>query len=337
MKLRFAVLLSVGVMATAGLSRAQSYTVTDLGLGRVAGENRSSAAGLNNLGQAAVTFSSSFNPYGSMATLFSDGTLISLGKFGAADESSATAINNSGEVAGYDYLSTREAQSNAFLYSGGQMRDITSGAAFPFGTTATAMNDSGEVVGYGWPTGAVDHAFLYASGKMIDLGTLGGERSDTSVALGINDAGQVVGNSTTASGQSHAFLYADGVMSDLGPDDASGSNAAAINGNGQIIGEIFIGSSTHAALYENGVWSDLGVGVTPTAINFSGQVVGNMGFLGGGVIYVNGRWVNLNTLILPGSGLSITGAFGINDSGQILCDAVRKIDGETHAVLLTRE
>lgn len=336
MKLRLATLFAIGLMASAAASQAQSYTITDLGVGISNGENQSYAAGLNSLGQAAVTFSSTFNPYASMATLFSDGTRISLGTFGPLDESIAEAINNSGQIAGYDYLSTREAQSHAFLYSNGKMKDITSSSMFPFGTTATRINDSGDVVGYGWPTGAVDHAFLYKAGKMIDLGTLGGGRSDTSVALAINDAGQVVGNSTTDKGQlSHAFLYSNGKMTDIGPPGVDGSNAAAINANGQIVGVFFVGATTHAALYSDGVWTDLGVGITPTAINLSGEIVGNTGFDGGGVIYLNGKFVNLNTLTTPNSGFNITGAFAINDSGVILCNATFRVSGKVHAVLLT--
>jgi hypothetical protein len=43
--------------------------------------------------------------------------------------------------------------------------------------------------------------------------------------------------------------------------------------------------------------------------------------------------VDLNTLIPSGSGLTLTDAVGINDSGQILCDA--NASGFEHAVLLS--
>jgi probable HAF family extracellular repeat protein len=339
MKLRLTVLLSVGMMVSAGAAaQTQRYTITDLGIGMESGENTSLAAALNNLGQAAVTFSSTSNPYASMATFISDETRVSLGTLGPLDSSTAEAINSSGEVAGYDYRSTRQAQSHAFVYSNGGMKDITSKAKFPFGTTATGINDSGEVVGYGWPTGAVDHAFLYTGGEMRDLGTIGGQRSDTSTALAINDAGQVVGNSTTQNGeQTNAFMYSNGVMTNIGPAGVDGSNAAAINAVGQVVGIFFVGTATHAALYSDGVWTDLGEGVSPTGINRSGEIVGTMGFLGGGAIYVNGKFVDLNSLIQPDSDYSITGAFAINDAGQILCNAEVRISGTTHAVLLTPE
>lgn len=338
MKLRLAVLLGVGLTISAGAAQAQRYRITDLGIGLLGGENASSAAGLNNLGQAAVTFSSTSNPYANMATLIADGTRVSLGTLGPLDSSTAEAINNSGEVAGYDYLSTREAQAHAFVYSNGRLKDITSGVKFPFGTTATGINDSGEVVGYGWPNGAVDHAFLYTGGEMRDLGTIGGQRFDTSTALAINDAGQVVGNSTTENGeQTNAFLYSNGIMTNIGPSGVDGSNAAAINGKGQIVGIFFVGTARHAALYSDGVWTDLGEGVSPTGINRSGEIVGTVGFLGGGAIYFHGKFVDLNNLIEPNSDYFITGAFAINDAGQILCNAEVRIGGATHAVLLTPE
>ncbi len=82
----------------------------------------------------------------------------------------------------------------------------------PPGTNAAAnaINNSGQVVG-----GAFDgpgHAFLYSSGKMTDLGTLGG---DFSAATALNNSGQIIGYSTLTSGFMDAFLYQNGKMTDL--------------------------------------------------------------------------------------------------------------------------
>src|ERR1035438_3201417 len=201
MKLRLVGSLAIGLMAGAASSRAQSYTIADLGV--VAGDNQSYGGGLNSVGRATGTSSTTSNNYSGIATLFSNGVASSLGALAAGDESFGSAINASGQVTGYDYLSTREGPSHAFLHSNGKMTDIDSTSLFPLGTAGLGINGSGEVAGYGWPTATSMRAFVYANGKMTALGTLGGS---SAIALAINDLGQVVGWSLTTAGATHAFL-----------------------------------------------------------------------------------------------------------------------------------
>jgi probable HAF family extracellular repeat protein len=89
--------------------------------------------------------------------------------------------------------------------------------ALPGHTVSQAfdVNDSGEVVGQSFPSSPFEnpYAFLYSSGQMKDLGTLGG---NFSAARGINASGEVVGQSATSSGAPHAFLYSGTQMQDLG-------------------------------------------------------------------------------------------------------------------------
>jgi probable HAF family extracellular repeat protein len=107
------------------------------------------------------------------------------------------------------------------------MTDIQSDSLFPFGTQAHGINSSGMVVGQGWVTNESFHVFLYAGGRMVDLG--GGFQASASA---INDAGQIVGNGTTVG----AFLYSNGKMVSLGvPAGANSSWANAINSTGNII------------------------------------------------------------------------------------------------------
>jgi probable HAF family extracellular repeat protein len=345
-------LFTMALMAGAVSSQAQSYNITDLGA--LPGDTISYPAGLNSQGQAAGT---SANAMSGIATLYSDGKVISLGTLGATDLSFAQAINGSGQVVGYDWLSSAGV-GHAFLYSNGRMMDIHSASLFPNGSSAQGINNSDQIVGYGWINGADDHAFLYNGGRTVDLGTLGGNES---MALAINDAGQIVGHSTTASGVVHAFLYSNGNMTDLGmPSGASGSSALAINRTGQIVGLIGINSSSHAALYSGGVWTDLGtvagatLGAVATGINDAGQIVGQATFpkvlihpaspgkralykpsFRVGFVVRNGALVDLNTLIPANSGFLITSAVSINDSGEILCNAKTTKGVVYRAVLLT--
>ena len=67
---------------------------------------------------------------------------------------------------------------------------------------ANGINNSGQVVGSFDLAGEPEHAFLYSSGKMNDLG----EGS----ARAINNSGQVVGMSSQG-----GFLYSEGVMSSV--------------------------------------------------------------------------------------------------------------------------
>jgi probable HAF family extracellular repeat protein len=351
MKSRLKGLFTIGFMAGAMSSQAQSYNLTDLGA--LPGDTISYPAGLNSLGQAAGT---SANATTGIATLYSGGNAISLGTLGASDLSFAEAINGSGQIVGYDWIPTASL-AHAFLFTNGRMIDIHSASLFPNGSTALGINNSGQVVGYGWINGADDHAFLYSGGRMIDLGTLGG---NDSMALGINDAGQIVGHSSTAGGVVHAFLYSNGVLTDLGmPSGATSSGAMAINRNGQIVGWIEINGSSAAALYSGGVWTDLGtvpgatLGALAMAINNSGQIVGQATFpkvlirpaspgkravykpiTCVGFIVQNGVPVDLNTLISTNSGYAITGAVGINDLGEILCSATTATSA-SRAVVLT--
>jgi probable HAF family extracellular repeat protein len=123
-----------------------------------------------------------------------------------------------------------------------------------FQSGASGINANGQVVGacgFLFKSSLHNRAFLYESGAMHDLGTLG---SDESWALAINDHGDVVGDSYTASLARHAFLYRSGMMTDLNdliPVNSGWilTEAAAINDSGQIAGTgISPSGQTHAFL-----------------------------------------------------------------------------------------
>ena len=324
---------------------AQTYTVTDLGT--LPGNSVAKAYALNDAAEAAGV---SETPTAAIATIFSGGKATSISTLGGS-VSLANAINSSGEIAGWNsYNSSASFDPQAFLYSNGSMKNINSASLFPSGTEAYGINSSGEVVGTGYLSPSNFHAFLYANGKMTDIGPPGSLQAS---AAAINTSGQIVGNYYLTSGSGGEFLYSNGKITTLPvPAGSSSVSAFAINDNGEIAGAIYPSSGipSHAARYFNGVWTDLGTitGAASNAglgINLSGQVVGTAIFRqtqyhppkpGKHIPFLSTPTglVDLNTLIPAGTGFTLTDAVAINDSGQILCDATNA-SGNERAVLLT--
>jgi probable HAF family extracellular repeat protein len=217
------------------------------------------------------------------------------------------AINNGGLV-----LTTMQGGNPASSQSA--IYNIASGAttilpSLPNATQSVpvAINNSGQVVGNSpissaSPVGGPEwHAFLVSSGKVADLGALGGANS---YAMAINDSGHVVGGSLVANNPFlHAFLYANGKMTDLGTLPGYSNTVA-------------------------------------TSINAADQIVGNAytspGMAGSAFLSINGVMSNLNSLIDLSSGWTITRAESINNLGQILAVATSTATGnEDRNVLLT--
>lgn len=146
------------------------------------------------------------------------------------------------------------------------------------GTRAYGINATGQVTGcVSIGTGAM-HAFLYTSGTVADLGTLGGA---SSCGLALNASGEVTGYADTAADR-HAFLFGNGVMTDL--STVSGmptTNGRAITAGGDVVGDApAFGGTTIALLYSHGVVTNLFpantnyVGSKALAINDSGVIAG---------------------------------------------------------------
>ena len=200
-------------------------------------------------------------------------------------------------------------------------------------TDATAINAGGQVTGYsntdkeiqvpcppqkyGQPKKcfeAVQHAFLFSTGTMTDLGTLGGIGSE---GLAINDSGQVVGWSQTKAGTSDAFLWNGTRMTDLGP--LSQFYPDGINDSGQIAGAC--GNDSVPCVDSNGTFTALpnppNLDCTGTiAINNNGQVLGACGDSSGnshGVVWTNGI-----PIVLPTLGGPYFAPTAINNNGDVV-------------------
>lgn len=132
---------------------------------------------------------------------------------------------------------------------------------------------------------------------MTDLGALSGGRSE---AYGVNGKGQVTGQALTANGDYRAFLYSNGTMTDLGAVNGVGSIGWGINDAGEVVGQ----TSTATGV--------------PVAFLYSG-----------------GHMVDLNTLLPSGSGWVVSGAYAINDNGQIAGYGTITGSGQQDAFLMT--
>jgi len=281
------------------------------------------ANGIDNAGRIAGTGVFGGN---ARALLYAGGSPLDLGTLGGPT-SYGYGISDDGKVTGSAALSSN--LSHAFVYADGAMHDL---GALPGGRNSggSAVNDLGQVAGSSEAGGDEVHAVLADANGMRDLGTLGGKFS---YAAGINDAGHVVGASTLADGGRHAFFYRDGAMSDLGNLGGVYSFADRINDRDQIVGGIVDDRDVaHPFVYENGVATLLGDfgGQYSGAwdINNRGQVVGYSTFDGTiesrhGFLYTEGQLLDINSLIDPAPGLTVSLAVGINDAGQILGFACR--------------
>ena len=314
-----------------------SYTVTDLGTLPQCNGSRVDDGSFGNSGEVNARGQvSGWSNCDSVAfaTLFDKGKTANLNPPDAA-VSVADSINDSGQVTGWE-LTNSSSSSHTFEYSNGKVRKIDD-SLFPNGSEPLQINKSGQIVGVGFITGSNFHAFLYSKGKMTDLDPFSGFQS---TAMSINDAGEIIGTAATSSGPILTWLYSNGKLTNL----SQTNEGDFINDNGQIVG--MTPSTGHAALYSNGAWTDLGAyqghPTVATGINIKGQIVGFASFgmkrntdEDVGLIFTRSGPVDLNTLIPPNTGFTITEAEAINNAGQIAGNANISSDGQQHAVLLT--
>ena len=298
------------------------------------------------------------------AALWKDGKIFDLGTLGG-NVSAANSINNNGDIAGAALNAILDNDATAFgwlppfpvatqvravLWHNGVMHDL---GTLGTGNNAIALfvNNLGQVAGVSSTNTSADsstgnltqHAFFWADGKMVDVGTLGGT---VSVPFSMNNLGQVIGNSNLAGDQIlHAFVWdRKHGLKDLGTlPGESLAVANWINDEGEIVGNGDFFGGGHSILWKNGKMIDLGLlpgdcGSEALVINAKSQIIGNStpdcSSDGAAVLWENGEApVNLNTLITPASNVDIVFPVSLNDLGEIAADGILP-NGDVHAVIL---
>lgn len=361
----------------------QDGTLTDLGA--LPGPTSSGLGGMSPNGQyaAGISTDGTVDPTSGVpvfrAALFANGKVTDLGTLGGLF-SGAMDVNDRGQVVGFAENATSDPYAGdvggaynqggppvgneyrAFLWQSGHMQDL--GTLGGNDAEAWMINASGQITGASFTTTTANSTtgmptqdpFLWDSGRMIDLGTLGGTWG---LPADLNDAGQVVGSMNLAGDKAHhAFLWRRGRLTDLGALGGASSDAEWENAAGDVVGRADVpntgpacdsggplGSDAcphHAILWKNGQKIDLRTPAgqtcaTATSINDEDQVVGSTGSCGhggNGFLWENGTMYLASTLVAPQpSGLTVEDTFYINDRGEIY-GIGRLPNGDQQAIVL---
>ncbi|MBI5435144.1 MAG: hypothetical protein HZA52_20080 [Planctomycetes bacterium] len=346
--------LGVVPFALASLASAQQYEIVDLGIAGVADsegfalDERSDVVGRHDTaftGEQHPFLWTEHAQYGLPAGPTDLGTLG--GTFGDAQ-----GINALGQTTGGAFTASSPFSQQAYLWLPAFALGLPAGM-HPLGSLGgtqiasrgEGLNDEAQIAGTSFGGNPGDQtAFLwlpvadlgFASG-MHSLGTLGGA---SSFGVDVNAHGEVVGRSDAGGGTTHAFLWLPSAkyglpagLNDLTPGASVFAEASALNGLGEVVGtELTASFALRALLWLPSAHYGLPAGVNtlpPFAphpdlsaldVNTHGMIVGYASTVSGAqlaVLWENGAWKDLNTLVAGGSGWTLDVANAINDAGDI--------------------
>lgn len=220
------------------------------------------------------------------------------------------ALGVEGEAVGEAAIDEKHAARRAVIWDNQEVVELK-GAPGEGASAARDINGLGQVVGWiGNDDGSQRKAVLFSlDADPVELGTLGGALSE---AVAISEQGMIVGNSSTSDEQTSligngtaAYSWMDGTLSALHTlEHQVWSSAADVNSFGLIVGTVGIGAPDADS-------------TATTAVVWAPDAV-----------------LDLNQIIQPIEGLTLTAAVAINELGQVLCTAVDPAGG-SRAVLLS--
>jgi probable HAF family extracellular repeat protein len=315
-------------------------------LGTLGGDSSRGTA-INDAGEVVGTAATRTNSH---AFLYGAGRMHDLGTI-AGDYSEASAINAAGQVTGVS--STADGRIRGFLYSEGSMIDLGSlGGLAPLpwqqrDSEGRAINAWGQITGYAYTALGRPHAFVYTPGAvepMKDIPPMPTPYYSESQGIAINDLGHVMLHENVDFYISTYLFIDDTHRHNIGilpyGHDVRG---LALNNSDQIAGTQTderppSGLGTHGFVYSDGVLTELTAypGGGATALNNAGDVVGwQIRWPVDGTypfLFTRGMAFDLNALVPPGSGWTLSEALRINDKGQII--GVGQTQGQVRAFLL---
>jgi probable HAF family extracellular repeat protein len=321
---------------------ATMYNITDLQT--LPGAVSSTAADINGEGQ--IVGWSVFSDGHERAYLWRNGTMTDLGTLPGRSNSRAYAINDFTQIVG-EAWTVDNVDTRGVLYdSAGTGQNTNLGTLGGPASRAMAINNAGQIVGQSKKAGSSDFfaTSFDPTGNQVNL-AVGPAGSD---AQGINDHGVATGGALMPGGYHAITLDMTGGSNytDLGSLGGWDNGTRAMNDLGQVVGEAQAPSRPIVAAifdFTTGIATLGTLGGRESmagAINNLGEIVGWADTITGqrhATLFDstgNGNNVDLNTLINPALGWTLTSAWGITDKGWIVGSGISP-DGNQHGYLLT--